>query len=85
MQGGKETCGGDSGGPLVCNNIVVGVVSFGQEKCGEEPAPEVYVNVPNFKDWIDDTISTYNTGNWLQPYSFAQAVIMTMSFIVIFH
>jgi len=54
---------GDSGGPLYvhepqgqCRQI--GVLIIGSRPCGtEEDAPDIYVNVGNFKDWIMSIIS----------------------------
>ncbi|XP_014911643.1 granzyme A-like [Poecilia latipinna] len=36
-----DTCQGDSGGPIVCNNVLVGVTSFGN-RCGVKKKPGVY-------------------------------------------
>ena len=57
---GKDTCQGDSGGPLVCRvqdevyddaiYVLTGVTSWGFG-CAER-TPGVYVNVPEFLDWI---------------------------------
>uniref|UniRef100_A0A182MLT7 CLIP domain-containing serine protease n=1 Tax=Anopheles culicifacies TaxID=139723 RepID=A0A182MLT7_9DIPT len=52
---GKDTCNGDSGGPLMkkikSQHYVVGVVSFGPQKCGNG-VPAVYTRVDKFYDWI---------------------------------
>ncbi|XP_034139186.1 trypsin eta [Drosophila guanche] len=52
-----DSCQGDSGGPLMCDNIVVGVVSFGAG-CGEPNSAGVYSNVYYFRDWIKTNSST---------------------------
>ncbi|XP_050510778.1 CLIP domain-containing serine protease B4-like [Diabrotica virgifera virgifera] len=59
---GEDSCGGDSGGPMIWKNeeskakyFLIGVVSYGLEKCGTGPA--VYTNVPYFLKWILDSIS----------------------------
>ncbi|XP_034654491.1 trypsin-3 [Drosophila subobscura] len=52
-----DSCQGDSGGPLMCDNIVVGVVSFGAG-CGEPNSAGVYSNVHYFRDWIKTNSST---------------------------
>nr|XP_041630840.1 trypsin isoform X2 [Drosophila kikkawai] len=46
-----DSCQGDSGGPLFCNNMVVGVVSYG-EGCGEKTSAGVYTDVYHYRDWI---------------------------------
>ncbi|XP_053679073.1 CLIP domain-containing serine protease B4-like [Anopheles nili] len=52
---GKDTCNGDSGGPLMKTiqslHYVVGVVSFGPQKCATT-MPAVYTRVDKFYDWI---------------------------------
>lgn len=49
--GGKDACSADSGGPLVCNNIQVGIVSWGTN-CGHANFPGVYTNVAHYFTWI---------------------------------
>jgi secreted trypsin-like serine protease len=54
--GRPDTCPGDSGGPMTATDgltpRVVGIVSFGSEKCGvARPAP-VYTRVSAFAAWI---------------------------------
>ena len=65
-------CGvlGDSGGPLLQPfaprndpsagqpelDILVGITSFGDIKCGLSVLPSVYTDVGSFLDWIQDTI-----------------------------
>ncbi|XP_052890735.1 CLIP domain-containing serine protease B4-like [Anopheles moucheti] len=57
---GKDTCSGDSGGPLMRQIAgvwyLIGVVSFGQQKCGIAGVPGVYTNVAEYVDWIRDNI-----------------------------
>lgn len=53
---------GDGGSPLVCHvrngqYAQVGIVSWGIG-CGEEATPAVYVNVPLFRNWIDEAIKS---------------------------
>ncbi|XP_052902958.1 CLIP domain-containing serine protease B4-like [Anopheles moucheti] len=52
---GKDTCNGDSGGPLMkpikSHHYVVGIVSFGPQKCGSG-IPAVYTRVDKYYDWI---------------------------------
>ena len=54
---GKGSCFGDRGGPLVVvedgRYTVVGVVSFGREKCADEmPYAGVYAKITARKNWI---------------------------------
>ncbi|XP_066909617.1 venom serine protease, partial [Halyomorpha halys] len=57
----KDTCKGDSGGPLVwvdpgTNKLtLVGLVSYGNLKCGTKPA--VNTDVSRYLDWIQTAIS----------------------------
>ncbi|XP_072516762.1 mast cell protease 4-like [Salminus brasiliensis] len=51
------SCKGDSGGPLVCNNIAVGIVSFGDgEMCESPRAPNVYAKISAFLPWIKSIV-----------------------------
>jgi hypothetical protein len=50
---GIKTCRGDSGGPLVNQaNQLVGIVSWGSTRCADDGAPDVYVRVSSFVNWI---------------------------------
>lgn len=42
---------GDSGSPVVLDGKIVGIVS----ECGENPIPNIYVNVARYYTWITDT------------------------------
>ncbi|ODN00518.1 Serine protease 44 [Orchesella cincta] len=58
---GKDACTGDGGSPLVCNTgkwQVVGLVAWGIG-CADYGIPGVYVNVPNYADWINEEIYKY--------------------------
>ncbi|KAH6943070.1 hypothetical protein HPB50_015094 [Hyalomma asiaticum] len=57
---GKDACTGDGGSPLVCeyNGLwkAVGLVSWGIG-CGQAGVPGVYVNLAQYRDWIDSVIT----------------------------
>lgn len=53
--GGRDSCQGDSGGPMVVNEVLVGVVSWGNE-CADPDYPGVYVKVLAVKGWIEETM-----------------------------
>ncbi|ALC40142.1 CG9897 [Drosophila busckii] len=48
----KSACKGDSGGPLVVNGKLVGIVSLA--KMPGCRGPNVYANVANLRDWIEE-------------------------------
>lgn len=60
---GQDTCRGDGGSPLVCpipgipnHYYQAGIVAWGIG-CNEPGVPAVYVNVPLFRNWIDQQLS----------------------------
>lgn len=62
---GKDTCKGDGGSPLVCpiqgqknRYYQMGIVAWGIG-CGENNTPGVYVNLPLFRDWIDNQVKSF--------------------------
>ncbi|KAK7788793.1 hypothetical protein R5R35_014113 [Gryllus longicercus] len=61
---GKDTCKGDGGSPLVCpikddplRYQQAGIVAWGIG-CGGD-VPGVYVNIPLFRDWIDEQLAKF--------------------------
>lgn len=55
--GGRDACDGDSGGPLACQmltgqNIVAGVVSWGDADGCAKGIPNVLTEVQAYLDWI---------------------------------
>lgn len=65
---GRDTCKGDGGSPLVCESrqspgryLQAGIVAWGIG-CGDE-TPGVYVNVPLFRNWIDQEIQIHQVSN----------------------
>ncbi|VEN47987.1 unnamed protein product [Callosobruchus maculatus] len=63
---GEDSCSGDSGGPLMNwkakggskQHFLLGVVSFGQSYCGENPS--IYTNTNHFMLWILDNILAHH-------------------------
>ncbi|KAF5305588.1 hypothetical protein FQA39_LY01679 [Lamprigera yunnana] len=62
---GIDSCTGDSGGPLMYQDdtageslwYLAGVVSFGpNEPCGVRNYPGLYTHVPNYVQWIHNTV-----------------------------
>ncbi|XP_068624278.1 phenoloxidase-activating enzyme-like [Battus philenor] len=53
----ESACVGDSGGPLMYQSdnyyMVVGIASYGPKFCGRGNTPNVYTNVYEYLDWID--------------------------------
>ena len=68
----KDSCGGDSGSPLmkmVKSNVgskkstisymLIGMVSYGPEACGNENRMGVYTRVEGYQDWILRSLRKY--------------------------
>lgn len=53
---GIDSCQGDSGGPLFAEDLLLGIVSWG-EGCGEKPG--AYMDVHYYLDWISHIVSDY--------------------------
>lgn len=61
----KDICNGDGGSPLVCSipnqpgrYHQAGIVSWGIG-CGDSNIPSVYVNLPIFRQWLDDEMQLH--------------------------
>lgn len=53
----RKTCRGDSGGPVVdALGNVIGIVSWGKERCLGDGQPGVYTRVAAYREWIDSKI-----------------------------
>lgn len=50
----QKTCRGDSGGPVLdALGNVIGIVSWGKNRCTNDGQPGVYTRVSSYADWID--------------------------------
>lgn len=49
----KDSCSGDSGSSFVCNNMLVGIVSFGY-KCAVPEVPGVYTKIAAYRGFIEN-------------------------------
>ena len=56
-------CFGDSGGPLVVGTnaspVLVGVVSWGGDRCGADHSPSVFADVDRYRTFITDSTPTW--------------------------
>ncbi|KFO32100.1 cathepsin G [Fukomys damarensis] len=55
----KAAFKGDSGGPLVCNNVVQGIVSYGDKEHGT--TPEVFTRISSYLPWINKTMRCFQS------------------------
>lgn len=68
---GINTCDGDGGSPLVCRRagtqtwFLKGLVALGVSDCQETQAPTLYVDISQYKDWIET--QTYTENGLPQP------------------
>jgi len=57
----QDSCRGDSGGPLVYGEPgqqwLVGITSYGHEKCATAGVPAVYTRVDRYLGWLEQTTS----------------------------
>lgn len=65
-QGGRDSCQGDSGGPLIDPeaNTLIGIVSWGGERCGDARKPGVYTNVAAYINWVLAVVSNQIAPNF---------------------
>ena len=63
------SCDGDSGAPLLENDVIVGLVSWG-DGCARKGRPGVYARVSCAYDWIRQSICTLSE----QPPSYCQSL-----------
>ncbi|XP_034826583.1 uncharacterized protein [Maniola hyperantus] len=59
--GTRDACLFDAGAPAVQHNRLMGVMSFGPERCGHEYQPAVFTKAFYFRDFVKHTISSYKT------------------------
>uniref|UniRef100_A0A2A4JJY4 Peptidase S1 domain-containing protein n=1 Tax=Heliothis virescens TaxID=7102 RepID=A0A2A4JJY4_HELVI len=59
--GTRDACLFDAGAPAVQQNRLMGIMSFGPERCGHEYQPAVFVKAFYFRDFVKATISSYKT------------------------
>ncbi|KAJ8710815.1 hypothetical protein PYW08_009330 [Mythimna loreyi] len=59
--GTRDACLFDAGAPAVQQNRLMGIMSFGPERCGHEYQPAVFVKAFYFRDFVKSTISSYKT------------------------
>uniref|UniRef100_A0A3Q1HFQ1 trypsin n=1 Tax=Anabas testudineus TaxID=64144 RepID=A0A3Q1HFQ1_ANATE len=55
---GVDTCRGDSGGGVVANNMIYGVIAFGNNIVRHRPAAFMDLCHPDYEKWITDNISS---------------------------
>ncbi|XP_028137417.2 serine protease 53 [Diabrotica virgifera virgifera] len=58
---GANNCDGDVGGSLTQNGVLIGIVTWYIEPCDIEGTPDIFTNVANFVDWINQTIDKHQS------------------------
>jgi len=61
----RDSCQGDSGGPLIVDNTLVGIVSWGNEKCATDGYPGIYTKVQNYTNWIKSYVPKKVNISWV--------------------
>ncbi|KAM3956723.1 trypsin-4 [Aphomia sociella] len=59
--GSRDACLFDAGAPAVQQNRLMGIMSFGPERCGHEYQPAVFIKAFYFRDFVKTTIASYKT------------------------
>ncbi|KAJ2941374.1 hypothetical protein O0L34_g3577 [Tuta absoluta] len=59
--GTRDACLFDAGAPAVQQNRLMGIMSFGPERCGHEFQPAVFIKAFYFRDFVKATISSYKS------------------------
>ncbi|XP_068625132.1 putative trypsin-6 [Battus philenor] len=59
--GSRDACLFDAGAPAVQRNQLMGIMSFGPEKCGHAYQPPVFIKAFYFRDFVKATIASYKT------------------------
>lgn len=77
LTGRNDSCTGDSGGPLICQEVTVGLVSFGK-KCATPNMGAAYTNLFYFLDWIEEEMKAMDTLSGIMKASPLDLPILTM-------
>ncbi|XP_013191657.2 putative trypsin-6 [Amyelois transitella] len=59
--GTRDVCLFDAGAPAVQQNYLMGIMSFGPERCGHEYQPAVFIKAFYFRDFVKSTIAAYKS------------------------
>ncbi|KOC69679.1 Plasma kallikrein, partial [Habropoda laboriosa] len=75
-EGGLDSCQGDSGGPLLCDDIQVGIVSWGEKICALPQSPGVYCRLDLYLDWVNKTVENNNAS--INTFNIASMFLLLM-------
>uniref|UniRef100_A0A182MD55 Peptidase S1 domain-containing protein n=1 Tax=Anopheles culicifacies TaxID=139723 RepID=A0A182MD55_9DIPT len=80
----QNTCVKDGGSPLACQRsdgsyVLAGVASMGRD-CEDGEGPGIFVNVPKFACWINDTIANYEETREVSSDEDTREIIKTYVF-----
>ncbi|KAL4716419.1 hypothetical protein ACJJTC_015847 [Scirpophaga incertulas] len=59
--GTRDACLFDAGAPAIQQNRLMGIMSFGPERCGHEYQPAVFIKAFYFRDFVKTTIASYKS------------------------